>query len=220
MIGYAHRSGATAHRPRDGGRRSGGRLRAMNPPARSVDVTDLLRAWRAGGADAADELVAKIFGALKKIAASQLRRERAAHTLQTTALVNEAFLRLLDQQRVDWRDRAHFFGLAATMMRRILVDHARARNADKRRLPEDHESLSLTSAHLPEVELLDLDRALTALATSYPRQARVVEMRYFADLEIEEIAEVLEISAATVKRDWQFARVWLKAELGGGSPPG
>ncbi len=192
----------------------------MNGPARStVDVTDLLRAWRAGGEEASEELLAKIYGALKRIAASQLRRERAAHTLQTTALVNEAFLRLLDQQRVDWRDRAHFFGLAATMMRRVLVDHARARNADKRRLPDSYESLSITSAHMPDVELLDLDRALTTLAASYPRQAKVVEMRYFADLEIEEIAEVLEVSPATVKRDWQFARVWLKAELGGGAPP-
>ena len=192
----------------------------MNGPARStVDVTDLLRAWRAGGEEASEELLAKIYGALKRIAASQLRRERAAHTLQTTALVNEAFFRLLDQQRVDWRDRAHFFGLAATMMRRVLVDHARARNADKRRLPDSYESLSITSAHMPDVELLDLDRALTTLAASYPRQAKVVEMRYFADLEIEEIAEVLEVSPATVKRDWQFARVWLKAELGGGAPP-
>jgi RNA polymerase sigma factor (TIGR02999 family) len=191
----------------------------MNRPARSaVDVTDLLRAWRAGGAEASEELLAKIYGALKKIAASQLRRERAAHTLQTTALVNEAFLRLLDQQRIDWRDRAHFFGLAATMMRRILVDHARARNAQKRQLPDAYEALSITSVHLPDVELLDLDRALSTLAESYPRQARVVEMRYFADLEIEEIAEVLEISAATVKRDWQFARVWLKTELGGAPP--
>ena len=192
----------------------------MNGPARStVDVTDLLRAWRAGGEEASEELLAKIYGALKRIAASQLRRERAAHTLQTTALVNEAFLRLLDQQRVDWRDRAHFFGLAATMMRRVLVDHARARNADKRRLPDSYESLSITSAHMPDVELLDLDRALTTLAASYPRQAKVVEMRYFADLEIEEIAEVLEVSPATVKRDWLLARVWLKAELGGGAPP-
>ncbi|MBP9145004.1 MAG: sigma-70 family RNA polymerase sigma factor [Thermoanaerobaculia bacterium] len=191
----------------------------MNRPARSaVDITDLLRAWRAGGADASEELLAKIYGALKKIAASQLRRERAAHTLQTTALVNEAFLRLLDQQRVDWRDRAHFFGLAATMMRRILVDYARARNAQKRQLPGEHAALSITSVHLPDLDLLDLDRALSRLAEDHPRQARVVEMRYFADLEIEEIADVLEISPATVKRDWQFARVWLRAELAGGPP--
>jgi RNA polymerase sigma factor (TIGR02999 family) len=186
----------------------------VNRPARSaVDVTDLLRAWRAGGAEASEELLSKIYGELKRLAASQLRKERGGHTLQTTALVNEAFLRLLDQQRVDWRDRAHFFGLAATMMRRILVDHARARNAEKRRLPEGFEALSVDSVHLPQVDLLDLDRALSRFATGYPRQARVVELRYFADLEIEEIATVLEISPATVKRDWQFARVWLKAEL-------
>jgi len=185
-----------------------------------VDVTDLLRAWRAGGAEASAELLSRIYGALKKIAAAQLRRERSAHTLQTTALVHEAYLRLLDQQRVDWRDRTHFFGLAATMMRRILVDYARTRNARKRQLPDGHEALSITSTHLPALDLLDLDRALSSFAESYPRQARVVEMRYFADLEIEEIAEFLEISPATVKRDWQFARVWLKAELDGGGPPG
>ncbi len=193
----------------------------MTRPARpSVDVTDLLRAWRAGGAEASAQLLSQIYGALKKIAAAQLRRERSAHTLQTTALVHEAYLRLLDQQRVDWRDRTHFFGLAATMMRRILVDYARTRNARKRQLPDGHEALSITSTHLPALDLLDLDRALSSFAESYPRQARVVEMRYFADLEIEEIAEFLEISPATVKRDWQFARVWLKAELGGGGSPG
>jgi RNA polymerase sigma factor (TIGR02999 family) len=185
-----------------------------------VEVTDLMRAWRAGKAEAPERLVAAIYGTLKKVAAGQLRRERAAHTLQTTALVNETFLRLLDQQSIDWRDRAHFFGLAATMMRRILVDHARARNADKRQVPEGQEALAVTSAHLPDVELLDLDQALTDLAASYPRQARVVEMRYFAALEIEEIAEVLAISPATVKRDWQFARVWLKAELEASPAPG
>jgi len=162
--------------------------------------------------------MAKIYGALKRIAGSQLRRERAGHTLQTTALVNEAFLRLLDQQRIDWRDRAHFFGLAATMMRRILVDHARARNAEKRQLPDGFEPPASSSGDLPAIELLDLDRALTTLAEGYPRQARVVEMRYFADLEIEEIAEVLETSPATVKRDWQFARAWLRDELGSGAP--
>ena len=192
----------------------------MSRPSRSsVDVTDLLRAWRAGGEEASQELLATIYGTLKRIAASQMRKERATHTLQTTALVNEAYLRLLDQQRVDWQDRAHFFGLAATMMRRILVDHARARNAQKRQLPDDGEGLAITSAGLPDVDLLDLDRALETLAAGFPRQARVVELRYFAELEIEEIADVLEISAATVKRDWQFARVWLKAELGGDAKP-
>jgi RNA polymerase sigma factor (TIGR02999 family) len=189
------------------------------PPRSPIDITDLLRAWRAGGEEASQELLATIYGTLKRIAASQMRKERSTHTLQTTALVNEAYLRLLDQQRVDWQDRAHFFGLAATMMRRILVDHARARNAQKRQLPDGGDAFSFTSAGVPELErdvdLLDLDRALEALAAEFPRQARVVEMRYFADLEIEEIADVLEISPATVKRDWQFARVWLKAELGG-----
>ncbi len=192
----------------------------MPPSSRSaVDVTDLLRAWREGGAAASEEFLSKIYGELKRLAASQLRKERRAHTLQTTALVNEAYLRLFDQQRVDWRDRAHFFGLAATMMRRILVDHARARNARKRQLPDGFDGLTMTSAHLPDVSLLDLDRVLSEFSGDYPRQARVVEMRYFADLELEEIAVCLDVSLTTVKRDWQFARAWIRTELASAAPP-
>lgn len=188
------------------------------PPSRPTDVTGLLQAWRSGDASASEELLTRIYGELKRLAASQLRRERTGHTLQTTALVNEAFLRLLDQRRVDWRDRAHFFGLAATMMRRVLVDHARARQAKKRQNPDDLLPVTLTAGGLPAMDLLDLDRALTRFAAEFPRQARVVELRYFADLEMEEIATCLEISPATVKRDWTFARAWLKAELAPSSP--
>jgi RNA polymerase sigma factor (TIGR02999 family) len=178
----------------------------------TADVTGLLQAWRAGEAQAGDRLLERIYHELKRIAASQLRRERSDHTLQTTALVHEAFLRLVDQRGIDWRDRAHFFGLAAGMMRRVLVDHFRARQALKRTAP-DEPPPEPGFDDSRELEILDLDRALTALAESHPRQARVVEMRYFADLEVEEVALCLDISTPTVKRDWQFARAWLNAEL-------
>jgi RNA polymerase sigma factor (TIGR02999 family) len=181
------------------------------------EVTGLLRAWRAGDAAAGEELLQRIYIELKKIAVSQLRRERSGHTLQSTDLVHEAYVRLLAQQGVDWRDRAHFFGLAATMMRRVLVDHARARNARKRARDEGEKPITLQSRQGPEVELLDLDRSLTLFAERYPRQTKVVEMRYFVDMEIEEIASCLEISPATVKRDWQFARAWLRSRLAGSS---
>jgi RNA polymerase sigma factor (TIGR02999 family) len=161
-------------------------------------------------------LLRRVYGELKRIAVSQLRGESAGHTLQPTALVHEAYLRLVGQQGLDWRDRAHFFGLASTMMRRVLVDHARARMAGKRRREEGTADVTLAASNGPEVALLDLDRALVSFAERYPRQARVVEMRYFADLEIEEIASCLDVSPATVKRDWQFARAWLSAEMGGG----
>jgi RNA polymerase sigma factor (TIGR02999 family) len=184
----------------------------MTPPEPAAkEVTGLLHAWRRGDAGAGERLLQSVYEELRRIAAAQFRGERAAHTLQPTAVVHEAFLRLLGQQRVDWRDRAHFFGLAATMMRRVLVDHARARNRAKRRGPEVVTTLSASGG--PDVELLDLDRALSALAERYPRQARVVELRYFADLDGEEIAVCLDVSPATVARDWQFARTWLRAEI-------
>ncbi|MEO8197705.1 MAG: sigma-70 family RNA polymerase sigma factor [Thermoanaerobaculia bacterium] len=178
----------------------------------AADVTGLLQAWRSGDAVAGDRLLERIYHELKRIAASQLRRERPDHTLQTTALVHEAFLRLIDQRGVDWRDRTHFFGLAAGMMRRVLVDHYRARQARKRTAPTDPPTAP-AFASTRAAEVLDLDRALTALAESHPRQARVVEMRYFADLDVEEVALCLDISTPTVKRDWRFARAWLNAAL-------
>ncbi len=178
----------------------------------SSEVTILLRAWRSGDASAGETLLERIYAELKRLAAAQLRGERRGHTLQTTALVHEAYLRLLDQRGVDWRDRAHFFGLAATMMRRVLIDHARARQARKRARPEG-DPITLSTRHGSDVELLDLDDSLTRLQTSFPRQAKVVEMRYFADLDIEEIAVCLDVSPATVKRDWQFARAWLSSDL-------
>lgn len=182
----------------------------------ATEVTGLLHAWRSGDPQAGEELFARIYDELKRIAAAQLRGERPGHTLQPTAIVNEAFLRLMRQQGIDWRDRAHFFGLASTMMRRVLVDHARARNRLKRRSDETPTALLATSGDTPQAELIDLDRALVRFAERYPRQTQMVEMRYFAGLEIEEIAACLDLSPATVKRDWQFARAWLVAELAGG----
>ena len=184
----------------------------------ATEVTGLLHAWRAGDPQAGEELFARIYGELKRIAAAQLRGERPGHTLQPTAIVNEAFLRLMRQQGIDWRDRAHFFGLAATMMRRVLVDHARSRNARKRARDDGDAPVTIQSRHGTEAELLDLDRSLTRFAERYPRQTRVVEMRYFVDMEVEEIATCLDISPATVKRDWQFARAWLRAQLSPEAP--
>ena len=183
--------------------------------AAGSEVTGLLRAWRQGDAGAGEALLERVYAELKRIAAAKLRRERALHTLQPTALVHEAYLRLLQQQRVDWRDRAHFFGLAAAMMRRVLVDHGRARRARKRQADPPLDALTVSPSHAPEMDVLDLDAALDALAVEYPRQARVVELRYFADLDHEEVAECLGLSLATVKRDWQFARAWLRTEMEG-----
>lgn len=188
------------------------------PDTQAHEVTSLLRAWRGGDAAAGEELLQRIYSELKRIASSQLRRERAGHTLQSTDLMHEAYVRLLEQQGIDWRDRAHFFGLAATMMRRVLVDHARSRNARKRARDDGDAPVTIQSRHGTEAELLDLDRSLTRFAERYPRQTRVVEMRYFVDMEVEEIATCLDISPATVKRDWQFARAWLRSRLASDSP--
>ena len=184
----------------------------------SASGRDTGRAYSGGDAAAGEELLQRIYSELKRIASSQLRRERAGHTLQSTDLVHEAYVRLLEQQGIDWRDRAHFFGLAATMMRRVLVDHARARNARKRARDDGEAPITIQSRHGTEAELLDLDRSLSRFAERYPRQTRVVEMRYFVDMEVEEIASCLDISPATVKRDWQFARAWLRARLASDSP--
>jgi RNA polymerase sigma factor (TIGR02999 family) len=179
-----------------------------------AEVTELLSAWRGGEGAPAERLLALVYSELKRIAHRQLRRERPEHTLQTTALVHEAYLRLVDQTRAGWRDRGHFFAVASTQMRRVLVDYARARLAAKR----DHDRVTLTAAAeagggAGAFEVLDLDRALTRLTDLYPRQARVVELRYFGGLEIAEIAEVLGVTDRTIRRDWTFARAWLAREL-------
>jgi RNA polymerase sigma factor (TIGR02999 family) len=178
------------------------------------DVTQLLARWRAGAPNADDELIEVVHGELRRIAASYLRRERGGHTLQPTAVVNEAYIRLLPQRSISWENRAHFYGIAAQMMRRVLVDHARRRRAAKRDAGMD-EPVSISGVPSPapgidEVQVLEIHEALEALAELDERQARIVEMKYFAGLTIEEIAEVLQMSVATVKRDWMTAKAFLK----------
>jgi len=183
-------------------------------------VTELLKAWGDGDRGALDRLVPLVYAELKRRAGAQLARERGSHTLQPTALVHEAFLRLVDQRSARWQNRAQFFGVAAQLMRRILVDHARARAAAKRggdalRISLDDASEAAVS---PETDVLLLNRALERLAVLDPRQAQVVELRYFGGLSVEEVAAVLEVSEITVKRDWAMARAWLYRELTTGAP--
>jgi RNA polymerase sigma factor (TIGR02999 family) len=185
-----------------------------------TEVTGMLQAWRHGDVDSGERLLTAVYAELQRIARAHLRRETPGHTLQTTALVHEAYLRLLGQRAVDWHDRAHFFALASTMMRRVLVDYARARLAGKRAHLEETLTLAgeLSAAPGGSVELLDLDRALDLLACEHGRAARIVEMRFFAGLENHEIAAVLAVSERTVEREWSFARAWLLRELGRAGP--
>lgn len=184
-----------------------------------TDVTRLLIAWSNGDTSAADELMPLIYNELHQAAARAMRREAIGHTLQPTALVNEVYLRLADQSHAKWENRAQFFGVAAQVMRRVLVDHARARMSEKR--GGGHRTITLDDVHdAPEhseqsngVDVLELHEALEKLAALDPKQARVVELRYFSGLTIDETAEALGISAATVKREWTFARAWLWREL-------
>lgn len=187
----------------------------MSPPTQ--DVTGLLIALREGHKDAADLLVQAVYADLRKKAAALLRRERPGHTLQPTALVHETYLRLVDQKRVVWQNRAHFLGVAAEMMRRILVDHARDRKAHKRGGSRTRVTLdeALASSGPRSLDLIALDDALNELATLDPRQSRVVELRAFGGLSVEETAEVMEISPATVKRYWSFSRAWLARRMAG-----
>jgi RNA polymerase sigma factor (TIGR02999 family) len=181
----------------------------------SSEVTQLLHQWTGGKREALDQLFPLVHAELRRLAASYMRRERPDHTLQPTALVNEAFLKLVDQRAVRWQNRAHFFGIAAQAMRRILVDSARAHAADKRGsgellLPLDE---ALAPAEMRSIDLLALDEALTRLADLDPQQCRVVELRFFGGLTLEETAEALRISPATVGREWTLAKAWLYAEL-------
>ena len=166
---------------------------------------------------APDHLLPLIYGELRRLAASYLRRERPGHTLQPTALVHEAYVRLLDQRKVDWSNRAQFMGLAAVMMRRILVNHARDRVARKRGGGAEHVPLTLAGEGIgaAEVNLLDLHDALERLSEADPRKGRIVELKFFGGLTTDEIVETLGISAATVERDWKFARAWLYEAISG-----
>jgi RNA polymerase sigma factor (TIGR02999 family) len=179
------------------------------------DVTRLLVQLASGEASVMERLMPLVYDELKALAGSQLRREREEHTLGATALVHEAFLKLVDQRTVSWQGRSHFFGVAAQAMRRILVDHARRRSAAKR--GRQHQVTLETDAVEAEVdrsdEVLAVDEALERLAAIDARQAQLVELRYFAGFSIEETAELLGISPATAKRDWAFARAWLQNEL-------
>ena len=173
-------------------------------------VSRLLHAWAGGDLAARDELVSLVYHELRHRAAGYLRHERVDHTLQPTALVHEAFMRLAGQDRVAWQNRGHFYGVAAQMMRRILVDHARARRAAKRPDPRLRvEADDQIPAPMPELDLVMLDEALTELAALDDRQARIVELRYFGGLSEQEAAETLLVSRATVTREWRRARAWL-----------
>jgi RNA polymerase sigma factor (TIGR02999 family) len=183
----------------------------------ATGITELLVAWSEGRRDALDRLVPLLYEDLRRLAAGHMRHESPGHSLQPTALVHEAYVRLIDQRQVHWRNRAHFFGVAAGMMRRILVDHARSRRADKRGGAWDRVTLveDQVAGGAQEMDLLALHESLERLAAFDPRQARIVELRYFGGLTIEEAAEVVGISEATVVRDWTIAKAWLRADLSG-----
>jgi RNA polymerase sigma factor (TIGR02999 family) len=187
----------------------------MSPSTEQADVTQLLLAWNSGEVGARDHLLRAVYEELRRIAGGQLVGERPGHTLQVTALVNEAYLRLVDQTRVHWRNRAHFFGIAAQLMRRILVDHARRRKAAKRgggaTVVEFEDSLTPRARR--SVDLVVLDDILTRLEQFDADAVRLVELRYFGGLTIEETAEVLAVSPATVKREWVAARAWMHREF-------
>ncbi|HEV8610022.1 MAG TPA: sigma-70 family RNA polymerase sigma factor [Thermoanaerobaculia bacterium] len=185
----------------------------MAPPGHG-EVTALLKDWSGGDQRALERLTPLVYDELRKLAGGYMRGERPDHTFQPTALVHEAYLRLVDQRDVDWHNRAHFFGIAAQMMRRVLVDHARRRQAAKRGAVTYRISVSDELADaVRDPELLGLDRALEALSKLDPRQARIVELRFFGGLTVEEVAEVTGISTATVKREWQTARARLAREI-------
>jgi RNA polymerase sigma factor (TIGR02999 family) len=185
----------------------------MQPPE---SVTQLLVDWTGGDPTALDKLMPLVYNELRRLAGNYLRRERQNHTLQPTALVNEAYLKLIDQKNARWQNRAQFYGVAAQLMRRILVDHARQHQAAKRG-GSDQQRLSITSAETiikqPELDFLALNEALNELAQIDPQQSKIVELKFFGGLSIEETAEVLGVGHATVERDWKMARAWLRRKL-------
>jgi RNA polymerase sigma factor (TIGR02999 family) len=188
-------------------------------PDQAPEITLWLTEWGKGNEAALEELMPVVYAELHRQAANYLRRERIGHTLQATALINEAYLKLIDQREVNWKNRAHFFGIAAQAMRRILVDHAKARHRNKRggvaeNLPLEAAEFA-TSRNGTAVDLIALDDALNRLASLDERQARVVELRFFSGMSVEETAEALSISTATVKNEWRTAKAWLFQELNG-----
>lgn len=189
----------------------------MLPHVQQENITELLARYGRGDKESLDELMPIVYDELRRQAARFLRREQAGHTLQTTALIHEAYVRLVDQRNVQWQNRAHFFGIAAQMMRRILVDHARSKKRVKRGGSEIR--VSLNDATVPakgaDLDVVALDEALERLAQIDEQQSRVVELRFFSGLSVEETAEVMQISKSTVKRDWSMAKAWLHRELSG-----
>jgi RNA polymerase sigma factor (TIGR02999 family) len=187
----------------------------MPHPHSPQEVTRLLARWSSGDHDALEELTPLVYDELRRLARSYLRNERSDHTLESTALVHEAYMRLMDQQQVQWQNRNHFFALAASLIRRILVDHARARVAAKRGGPNVKLSLdeAMVAAEEKDLDLMALNDALQALSETDEQQAKIVELRYFAGLTIEETADVIGISPATVKRDWLVAKAFLRREM-------
>jgi RNA polymerase sigma-70 factor (ECF subfamily) len=189
----------------------------MNNPGGQGAATELLLAWSGGDEGARERMLPLVYDELRRLAASYLRRERPGHTLQPTALVHEAYVRLIDQRQVDWSNRAQFVGLAAVMMRRVLLNHARDRKADKRGAGAEHVPLTLAVADIgaAEIDFLDLHEALDRLAELDPRKCRIVELKFFGGLTMDEIAGTLAVSRATVEREWTFTRAWLhRAVLG------
>lgn len=186
------------------------------PAPNPHDITQLLREWADGDAAALDQLMPLVYDELHRQAARFRRHERQDHTLQTTAIIHEAYLKLIDQHRVQWQNRSHFFAIASMAMRRVLVNYAKSRHREKR--GGQNENLPLEEAALGVIdegsrEVIELDQALTRLAALDQQQARIVELRYFSGLSLEETADVLHISRATVARDWSMARAWLYHEL-------
>ena len=183
----------------------------------SHEITDLLLAWNEGNESSLDLLMPLVEHELRKIAAAFMRRENSNHTLQTDALVNEAYLKLVDQRQVSWQNRAHFFALAATIMRRVLLDHARSDSRSKRGGGAVHVDLADVAVATPSIDddLIALDQALTKLAKFDPVKSRIVEMRHFGGLSVEETANVLDVAPITVMRHWTLAKAWLKRELRG-----
>ncbi len=179
------------------------------------DVTQLLQAWSDGDQAALEKLVPLVYGELHRLAKRYMARERPGHTLQTTALVNEAYFKLIDSNHMNWRNRTHFFAVAAQLMRRILIDHARSRRSLKRGV--EPAAVSLDEAPVvsqePPADLVALDDALNALAAIDPRKSQVVQLRFFGGLSVEQTAEVLKVSADTVMSDWKLAKIWLLHEL-------
>jgi RNA polymerase sigma factor (TIGR02999 family) len=193
----------------------GAKPKACMAPSSVPNITELLVAWNNGDQDALAQLTPLVYRELRRLAHGYLAGERRGHVLQTTALINEAFVRLIDWQQVEWQNRAHFFGVSATLMRHILVQFAREQHAAKRGGQAIHVSLSAAASDSTreDPDLVALDDALAALEKLDPRQSRIVELRFFGGLTLEEAAEVLQVSISTVRRDWRMAQAWLHQQL-------